>query len=34
MSCSGTEMPLGEIQLTVRYASIRQSLVVLVNGCR
>ncbi|XP_041897625.1 extended synaptotagmin-3 isoform X2 [Corvus kubaryi] len=29
-----TEMPLGEIQLTVRYASIRQSLVVLVNGCR
>uniref|UniRef100_A0A8C9L9K6 Extended synaptotagmin 3 n=1 Tax=Pavo cristatus TaxID=9049 RepID=A0A8C9L9K6_PAVCR len=30
----GTEMPLGEIQLTVRYASIRQSLVVLVNGCR
>ncbi|NWV70080.1 ESYT3 protein, partial [Malurus elegans] len=31
---NGTEMPLGEIQLTVRYASIRQSLVVLVNGCR
>ncbi|NWH65141.1 ESYT3 protein, partial [Geococcyx californianus] len=30
----GTEMPLGEIQLTVRYASVRQSLVVLVNGCR
>ncbi|XP_048164933.1 extended synaptotagmin-3 isoform X4 [Corvus hawaiiensis] len=29
-----TEMPLGEIQLTVRYASIQQSLVVLVNGCR
>lgn len=31
---NGMEMPLGEIQLTVRYASIRQSLVVLVNGCR
>ncbi|NXF93941.1 ESYT3 protein, partial [Eubucco bourcierii] len=31
---NGTEMPLGEIQLTVRYASVRQSLVVLVNGCR
>ncbi|NWI42244.1 ESYT3 protein, partial [Picathartes gymnocephalus] len=31
---NGTEMPLGEIQLTVRYASIRQSLVVLVNSCR
>ncbi|NXO91046.1 ESYT3 protein, partial [Certhia brachydactyla] len=31
---NGAEMPLGEIQLTVRYASIRQSLVVLVNGCR
>ncbi|KFQ20664.1 Extended synaptotagmin-3, partial [Mesitornis unicolor] len=31
---NGSEMPLGEIQLTVRYASIRQSLVVLVNGCR
>ncbi|NWZ77664.1 ESYT3 protein, partial [Poecile atricapillus] len=31
---NGTEVPLGEIQLTVRYASIRQSLVVLVNGCR
>uniref|UniRef100_A0A8B9P3D1 Extended synaptotagmin 3 n=1 Tax=Apteryx owenii TaxID=8824 RepID=A0A8B9P3D1_APTOW len=31
---NGTEMPLGEIQLTVRYASIRQSLIVLVNGCR
>ncbi|KAM9011051.1 extended synaptotagmin-3 [Ara ararauna] len=31
---NGTEMPLGEIHLTVRYASIRQSLVVLVNGCR
>ncbi|NWR07256.1 ESYT3 protein, partial [Paradoxornis webbianus] len=31
---NGTEMPLGEIQLTVRYASIRQSLVVLVNACR
>ncbi|XP_029442433.1 extended synaptotagmin-3-like, partial [Rhinatrema bivittatum] len=25
---------LGEIQLTVRYASLRQSLIVLVNGCR
>uniref|UniRef100_A0A672TJH6 Extended synaptotagmin 3 n=1 Tax=Strigops habroptila TaxID=2489341 RepID=A0A672TJH6_STRHB len=34
LSYSGTEVPLGEIQLTVRYASIRQSLVVLVNGCR
>ncbi|NWS30295.1 ESYT3 protein, partial [Polioptila caerulea] len=31
---NGAEMPLGEIQLTVRYASIRQSLVVLVNSCR
>ncbi|NXT67635.1 ESYT3 protein, partial [Chaetops frenatus] len=31
---NGTEVPLGEIQLTVRYASIRQSLVVLVNSCR
>ncbi|NXT01446.1 ESYT3 protein, partial [Jacana jacana] len=31
---NGSEMPLGEIQLTVRYASVRQSLVVLVNGCR
>ncbi|XP_055575465.1 extended synaptotagmin-3 [Falco biarmicus] len=31
---NGTEMSLGEIQLTVRYASVRQSLVVLVNGCR
>ncbi|NXX83345.1 ESYT3 protein, partial [Urocolius indicus] len=31
---NGTEMPLGEIQLTVRYASVRQSLVVLVNSCR
>ncbi|KAJ6634008.1 hypothetical protein lerEdw1_014198, partial [Lerista edwardsae] len=27
-------MPMGEIHLTVRYASLRQSLVVLVNGCR
>ncbi|XP_030065904.1 extended synaptotagmin-3 [Microcaecilia unicolor] len=25
---------LGEIQLTVRYASLRQSLIILVNGCR
>ncbi|KFP81795.1 Extended synaptotagmin-3, partial [Apaloderma vittatum] len=31
---NGMEMPLGEIQLTVRYASVRQSLVVLVNSCR
>uniref|UniRef100_A0A8C3PL81 Extended synaptotagmin 3 n=1 Tax=Calidris pygmaea TaxID=425635 RepID=A0A8C3PL81_9CHAR len=31
---NGSEMPLGEIQLTVRYASVRQSLVVLVNSCR
>ncbi|XP_008933236.1 PREDICTED: extended synaptotagmin-3 [Merops nubicus] len=31
---NGSEVPLGEIQLTVRYASVRQSLVVLVNGCR
>nr|XP_034985626.1 extended synaptotagmin-3 isoform X1 [Zootoca vivipara] len=27
-------MPLGEIHLTVRYASLRQSLIVLVNACR
>ncbi|XP_066477566.1 extended synaptotagmin-3 [Tiliqua scincoides] len=27
-------MPMGEIHLTVRYASLRQSLVVLVNACR
>ncbi|NWX90182.1 ESYT3 protein, partial [Nothoprocta pentlandii] len=31
---NGSEGPLGEIQLTVRYAAARQSLVVLVNGCR
>uniref|UniRef100_A0A670ICZ3 Extended synaptotagmin 3 n=1 Tax=Podarcis muralis TaxID=64176 RepID=A0A670ICZ3_PODMU len=37
LSCSGTlydGMPLGEIHLTVRYASLRQSLIVLVNACR
>uniref|UniRef100_A0A6J0SFY6 Extended synaptotagmin-3 n=1 Tax=Pogona vitticeps TaxID=103695 RepID=A0A6J0SFY6_9SAUR len=27
-------MPMGEIHLTVRYASLRQSLIVLVNACR
>ncbi|XP_053103587.1 extended synaptotagmin-3 [Hemicordylus capensis] len=27
-------MPMGEIHLTVRYASLRQSLIVLINGCR
>ncbi|XP_029140553.1 extended synaptotagmin-3, partial [Protobothrops mucrosquamatus] len=26
--------PLGEIHITVRYASLRQSLIVLVNSCR
>ncbi|XP_051841585.1 extended synaptotagmin-3 [Antechinus flavipes] len=26
--------PLGEIQLTVRYMSLRHNLVVLINGCR
>ncbi|NXG68988.1 ESYT3 protein, partial [Baryphthengus martii] len=31
---NGSDVPLGEIQLTVRYASVRRSLVVLVNGCR
>ncbi|NXA42766.1 ESYT3 protein, partial [Eudromia elegans] len=31
---NGSGVPLGEIQLTVRYAATRQSLVVLVNGCR
>ncbi|XP_074856948.1 extended synaptotagmin-3 isoform X2 [Carettochelys insculpta] len=29
-----TAMPLGEIQLTVQYASLRRSLIVMVNGCR
>ncbi|XP_010225829.1 PREDICTED: extended synaptotagmin-3 [Tinamus guttatus] len=31
---NGSAVPVGEIQLTVRYAAARQSLVVLVNGCR
>ncbi|XP_043853610.1 extended synaptotagmin-3 [Dromiciops gliroides] len=30
----GNCQPLGEIQLTVRYTSLRHSLVVLINGCR
>uniref|UniRef100_A0A8D0HB73 Extended synaptotagmin-3 n=1 Tax=Sphenodon punctatus TaxID=8508 RepID=A0A8D0HB73_SPHPU len=29
-----TQMPMGELHLTVRYASLRQSLIVLINGCR
>nr|XP_025034581.1 extended synaptotagmin-3 [Pelodiscus sinensis] len=29
-----TGMPLGEIQLAVRYASLRRSLIVMINGCR
>ncbi|XP_019409119.1 PREDICTED: extended synaptotagmin-3 [Crocodylus porosus] len=28
------DMSLGEIHVTVRYASLRQSLVVMINGCR
>ncbi|XP_060118438.1 extended synaptotagmin-3 [Heteronotia binoei] len=29
-----TGVSMGEIHLTVRYASMRQSLIVLINGCR
>ncbi|XP_042303119.1 LOW QUALITY PROTEIN: extended synaptotagmin-3 [Sceloporus undulatus] len=38
VTCSNLDlsngMPMGEIHLTVRYASLRQSLIVLVNACR